>query len=134
MNRSPATTSIRCPSGLPSRRWPATAAAPGSSKRVPRSCGCLPRIANKYVVTEEGIGTFQTLLRAEAELVFVPPAEVVPVTGDPEDDYVLATARLRKADYLVTRDKGLLALGRHTGIPVVSPGEFWQILNPRGSE
>jgi predicted nucleic acid-binding protein len=52
-------------------------------------------------------------------------------TGDLEDDLVLASARLGKADYLVTRDKGLLDLTQHGGVPIVTPYDFLPLL-PRG--
>jgi putative PIN family toxin of toxin-antitoxin system len=57
-------------------------------------------------------------------------AEVEPAEGihgiapDDEDDLILATAVAADADYLVTGDKGLLALGEFRGIPIVSPREF----------
>jgi predicted nucleic acid-binding protein len=59
----------------------------------------------------------------------VPLSERPSVTGDPEDDYVLATARLARADYLVTGDKGLLALVRDEGTAIVSPRQFMELLD-----
>ena len=49
----------------------------------------------------------------EAALVPLAPADILPITGDPDDDTVLATARPGRADYLVTGDHGLLALNAH---------------------
>jgi len=57
-------------------------------------------------------------------LVAVSDEAIQPVTGDPEDDLVLATARLGQADYLVTRDKGLLNLGHHASVAILSPYDF----------
>ena len=57
-------------------------------------------------------------------------AEVKPTEGihgvapDDEYDLILATAVAADADFLVTGDKGLLALGEFRGIPIVSPREF----------
>ena len=68
------------------------------------------------------------LLRTETTLVAVLPSAVVPITGDPEDDTVLATVRLAHADYLVTGDKGLLALGTYEGARIVSPRDFLPLL------
>lgn len=67
------------------------------------------------------------LLRSEA--TYVQPLSPPAVTGDPEDDYVLATATVARADYLVTGDKGLLALGHHGGSRIVSPQEFSALLD-----
>jgi putative PIN family toxin of toxin-antitoxin system len=95
----------------------------------------LPRIARRYnLSTPEDIRWVQGLLRTEAELVIVPLAERPSVTGDPEDDYVLATARLAQADYLVTGDRDLLDLGQHEGMKIVSPREFAPILEQASSQ
>jgi len=41
---------------------------------------------------------------------------------------VLATSWLGRAEHLVTRDQGLLDLGRHDGVTILSPYDFL----PRG--
>ena len=51
------------------------------------------------------------------------------VTSDPEDDYLLATGRLGMSGHLGTGDRGLLAIGRHEGMAIVSPREFLELLN-----
>lgn len=90
----------------------------------------LPRISRRYNVrTPEDIRWLQDLLRTQAELIIIPLQERLAVTGDPEDDYVLATARLGQADYLVTGDHGLLALGDYEGTEIVSPRRFIDLLN-----
>ena len=69
-----------------------------------------------------------------ASLVLVVPS-VEPVEGihgvapDDEDDLILATAIAANADFLVTGDKGLLALGEFRGIPIMSPREFLERLD-----
>jgi uncharacterized protein len=57
------------------------------------------------------------------------PDDIVPVTGDPEDDAVLATARLGRADYLVTGDRGLLDLGRHGAARILTLRDFLATLD-----
>ena len=88
----------------------------------------LPRIARRYQITEEDRRWIFGLLLTEAEGITVQPAERMAVTGDPEDDYVLATGRLAEADYLVTGDTGLLALAQYAGMQIVSPRAFLEIL------
>jgi uncharacterized protein len=88
----------------------------------------LPRIARRYSATPELAQDTLALLRGEAELVLVPARERLVVTGDPEDDLVLATGRLARAAYLVTGDQGLLDLGEYEGMRIVSPRQFVQIL------
>jgi putative PIN family toxin of toxin-antitoxin system len=69
----------------------------------------LPRIVRRYSIdTAVAIRWIQLLLSSQAEFILVPLQERLPITGDPEDDYVLATARLARAEYLITGDKGLL--------------------------
>jgi len=70
------------------------------------------------------------LLRALAEL-----AVMVEIVGDvprqathPEDDLILATAQAAQAQYLVTGDKHLQALGAYQGSTIVSPRAFLDLL------
>lgn len=46
------------------------------------------------------------------------------VADDEEDDRVLGTAVKAGADFLVTRDKGLLAVGSYRGVRIVTAREF----------
>src|SRR3954471_20977621 len=87
-----------------------------------------PRIARRYGVTPREIHYVTSLLRGHGSLVAVPDEAIRPVTGDPEDDLVLATSRLGQADYLVTRDQGLLDLGRHDATTILSPYDFLRLL------
>lgn len=88
----------------------------------------LPRIARRYQVTPELARDTLTLLIMHATSLVVPTEARLSVTGDPEDDLVLATGRLARAEYLVTGDHGLLELGAYEGILIISPREFLQIL------
>ncbi len=90
----------------------------------------LPRITRRYNLrSPEDIHWVFGLLQTQAELVPVLTEQRVEVTGDPEDDYVLATGRLARADYLVTGDHRLLALGQHESTRIVSPREFLGIVH-----
>ena len=88
----------------------------------------LPRIARRYSVSYELARDTLSLLRSQASLVSVPGSERLSVTGDPEDDLVLATGRLAGAEYLVTGDRGLLVLSEYEGMKIVSPREFIAVL------
>jgi len=50
------------------------------------------------------------------------------VTRDPKDDAVVACAVEGKADYVVSGDQDLLALGEYEGIQVVTPRRFMEIV------
>ena len=70
------------------------------------------------------------LLEEETERVSLRVA-VQGVATHPEDDLILATAVSAQADYLVTGDKQLLALGSFQGVRIVAPAAFLAILeNP----
>lgn len=63
-------------------------------------------------------------LRTRTTLVPLDAAAIVSVTGDPEDDVVLATARFGHVDYLVTGDRALLGLRSYEGVRMVTPRDF----------
>lgn len=54
---------------------------------------------------------------------------VVGVATHPEDDLVLATAVSGAADYLVTGDKGLPAVGRYGRVQLLTPRDFLAVLH-----
>jgi putative PIN family toxin of toxin-antitoxin system len=87
-----------------------------------------PRIARRYGIDVEDIEATTSLLHTLGTLVAVLAESITPVTGDPEDDLVLASAHLGGADYLVTGDRGLLELRRHDRTQIVSPREFLGVL------
>ena len=72
---------------------------------------------------------YQSLLATQAQHVAI-TAQVQGVATHPEDDLVLATAVSAQADYLLTRDGKLLALGAYQGVRIVSPTELLRILQP----
>lgn len=82
------------------------------------------RISIKYHLTEKKIQTAITLFRTQTELVSVSPQAITKITGDPEDDYVLATAVLSGVDYLVTGDIKMQKLDSYQGVRILSPREF----------
>jgi putative PIN family toxin of toxin-antitoxin system len=88
----------------------------------------LPRITRRYGITDDVVNATVHLLERRALTVIVSPTAPV-VTGDPEDDHVLAVARVTHADALVTGDQGLLALGQHASTPIISPRDFWEMIN-----
>ena len=64
-----------------------------------------------------------------------PGAELVRgVCRDPDDDKFLSCAVEGQADYLVTGDGDLLALGEYQGIRIVTPRQFVQVLDALENE
>lgn len=71
-------------------------------------------------------GTSRTELFAKVRLlteVIDPPPLTQPVCRDPDDDAVLALARVALADLIVSGDDDLLTLGSFESIPIVSPAQ-----------
>lgn len=89
----------------------------------------LPRIARRYGVSEADAFLVEAALSNRATLVELAAGDIVPVTGDPEDDAVLATALLGGADYLVTGDGGLRDYSPYEGIEIVTPRVFLERLD-----
>jgi uncharacterized protein len=87
------------------------------------------RIGRRYGLTTAAIRDFTAPLRRDARRIVLPPSEILSITGDPEDDAVLATARLGQAAYLVTGDGGLLARSPYDGIPIITPRAFLELLD-----
>jgi predicted nucleic acid-binding protein len=55
---------------------------------------------------------------------FTPDPSVSGVAPDDEDDLVLGTAVAAEADFLVTGDKGFLAVREFRGVRIVTADEF----------
>lgn len=63
------------------------------------------------------------LPRSRMEIV-EPESLATPISRDPDDDWILATAVAADADCLVTGDSDLPDLRAHAGIPIHSPASF----------
>jgi uncharacterized protein len=128
-------SAIISPLGIPYRIWSSWLSAEQftlviSEGMILELAGKLatPRIARRYSVSAEDIHFTTTLLRTLGSLVTVPWEAIEPVTGDPEDDLVLASAHLGRAEYLVTGDRRLLDLAQHESVAIVSPRSFLVVL------
>ena len=74
-------------------------------------------------LSNESLNAFLGGVQGYAE-PFTPDATVSGVADDEEDDLVLGTAVAAGADYLVTGDSGLLRIGEHRGVRIVTAREF----------
>ena len=73
------------------------------------------------------LASFLTRLSSRAAVTSI-TARVVGIATHPEDDLFLATAVSANADYLVTGDLKLQALGTYQGVTIVSPRDFLDLL------
>jgi putative PIN family toxin of toxin-antitoxin system len=74
-------------------------------------------------LTRSDIAIAVGFLTADATEI-VPTILVSGVAAHPEDDLVLAAAVSGGAEYLVTGDHQLLAIGRYEGVEIVTPRAF----------
>jgi putative PIN family toxin of toxin-antitoxin system len=88
----------------------------------------LPRIRDKYHLTEDDVETVLALILFRGEPVV--PQRRITVCRDPKDNVVLEAAVAGDADYIVTGDKDLLVLHPFEGVPIVGPAEFLTALEP----
>jgi len=86
-----------------------------------------PRIRDKYRLTNQDIeaGVGLILLRGEA----VRPRERITACRDPKDDKFLEVAAAGAADVIVSGDEGLLVLHPFSGIPILQPAAFLEMLD-----
>ena len=87
-----------------------------------------PVLRNRYGLTPARV---VHLLQGLRRFAIVTPAEVQ-VTGvvrDPDDDKLLACALEANADYVVTGDNDLLALGQYQSVALVAPAVFLRVLS-----
>ena len=82
----------------------------------------LPRLRDKYSLTDDAIADLVALLALRAELVA--PDFVVTVCRDPEDNKVIEAALAGRASCIVTGDEDLLTLVQYEGIDFIEPREF----------
>jgi uncharacterized protein len=71
------------------------------------------------------------LLRGVTEPIPRVTGPIPALTRDPDDDYLLAYALVGRADYVVTGDRDLLALGEVLGVKIVRPRAFAALLASR---
>ena len=82
----------------------------------------LPRLP-RITLTPAEIRDLADIFLFLAEIV-EPSDEMEATLRDPADQPVLGTLRASQADYLVTVDKDLLALGER--YPIITPAIFWE--------
>ncbi len=82
-------------------------------------------------LTPEQIRRDLLLLRTDAVQTEI-TVTVQGIATHPEDDLILATAASARADFLVTGDTKLQALGMYAGVRIISPRAFLDLLDAGG--
>ncbi len=62
--------------------------------------------------------------------IVVEPERTITASRDPDDDRVLEAAVAGEAQYIVTGDADLLALGSFEGIAILTPAAFLDVIGP----
>ena len=83
-------------------------------------------LTGKFKFTRREAIAAVTLLKSRCSVVATQSLPS-PVSRDPDDDNVIATAISGTCGYIITGDKDLLELGKTGEILIISPNDFWQI-------
>ncbi len=92
-----------------------------------------PRIRKRHGLSDQEIALFVDSLAHAAQLT-AGTLEVDAVADDPADNKILACAVEGQVDYVVASDVHLTSLGSFSGIPIVLPRRFLEILQQRAGE
>lgn len=80
-----------------------------------------PKVRERIALSDDELDRYVQALRFMADMVD-PSRVVVQVPGDRNDNVILATLVVAKADWLITGDAALLALADQ--YPIITPAEF----------
>lgn len=87
-----------------------------------------PRFEKQF--KKEGIQIADVIRVVAAHSLIFPDPDVVPrIVKDIPDNFVLATAMIANARYIVTGDMGLLRLKEYNGIPIVAPAQYLHLFS-----
>jgi putative PIN family toxin of toxin-antitoxin system len=98
-----------------------------STHIVGKALEVLSRPKFRRLSSGDDFGEFLVAIQSYANIV-VPDLSVRGIAPDEEDDVVLGTAVAARADFLVTGDKGLLAIGEHLSVSIVTAREFLAVM------
>jgi len=84
-------------------------------------------LMQKFGMPFANVNRYIAVIRSFSEAVAI-TGQLRVVVDDPDDDKVIECALVGKADYIVTGDRHLLALGQYNGISIVKAAQFLNIL------
>lgn len=85
------------------------------------------RVQRRYLIDPKEVDDLRGFLESDLVAVEI-TVEVRGVATHPEDDLILATAASARANFLVTGDRQLQAIGSYQGVRIVSPRQFLAVL------
>ena len=84
------------------------------------------KLTGKFKFTAREAEGVVRLMQSRCEVVPAPPLSS-PISRDPDDDNIIATAVAGRCDCIITGDKDLLDLQEVNDIRIVLPAHFWQL-------
>lgn len=84
------------------------------------------KLTNKFKFTTRDAAAVVNLLESRCSIVTTQSLPS-PVSRDPDDDNIIATALSGTCSCIITGDKDLLDLKKTGDVLIVSPSQFWQI-------
>ena len=87
-----------------------------------------PQVAKRQTLSEEHLDEIVARIRAIAAVV-APTEQIAAVKDDLSDDKFIEAAVAGGAQYIVTGDKHLLALGSYQGIQILTPAMFVRLFD-----
>ena len=85
------------------------------------------KLRTRLKLPKKSIDEIEALLR-ESVVVKTPSKHLGLRIGDPDDEWVVASAMAGGADVLVTGDAAVLKLGKRAPLPILSPRGLWERL------
>ncbi len=85
-------------------------------------------LAQKFGMPFADVNRYIAVIRSFSEVVAI-TGQLRVVVDDPDDDKVIECAVVGKANYIVTGDRHLLALGQYGNISIVKAAQFISILS-----
>ena len=82
----------------------------------------------KFSFTEEQKAHFVSILLSVANIITI-PKQLSIIIEDPEDNIILETAIIGKADYLVSGDEHLLKLQEYSGVKILTASIFLDLFS-----
>lgn len=100
----------------------------GKEKITPKESWEKLRQWGEKFAKEKGLKDAPLLLNVINATTIMPTAgRLKGICRDPKDDQILETALNGKANYLVTGDDDLLALGKYKEIEIITPAKFLKV-------
>jgi putative PIN family toxin of toxin-antitoxin system len=89
----------------------------------------LSRTAVRERIAREDTPDISIIIELLGQAELVEPGVIQPVCRDPNDDKLFACAVEAGADYIVSDDKDVLAVGEHGGVRAITTVEFLRLLD-----